>query len=276
MTMTLAHPEAEDLGRFAEGTLDDTGRAAIVAHVADCDECRIVVVDATEFVEPEVVHSDWRRWVGVAAAVVLVVAGSTFIYRETRDPLAKTREAYSRLQNRPMDVRFGDFPYVPWRWASRGSNDEVDLSLEIMRGEAVEAAELRGQSAKTLDRRGIGLLLDEHLDEAVDSFEKATAGDPNNARYQSDLSAALILSAGKAKSEADRRRQLEQAVQACKRAQQIDPHATAALFNQAIALQALDRPDDAITMYKRYLDVDPASQWASEVKDRIERLRPPH
>ena len=52
MTLLLAHPDAEDLGRFVEGTLDDPERAAIVEHIADCDDCRILVVDAAEFVEP--------------------------------------------------------------------------------------------------------------------------------------------------------------------------------------------------------------------------------
>jgi len=43
MTMTLAHPAAEDLGRFVEGTLDDAGRAAVVTHIADCDEFSILL-----------------------------------------------------------------------------------------------------------------------------------------------------------------------------------------------------------------------------------------
>lgn len=271
MTTTFAHPADEELGRFVEGTLDDAGRATVVAHIADCDECRIVVVDSAAFVEPVAERPVRRWWLAAAAGLLLVVAGTAFVYNETRDPLAKARETYRQLTVRPTEVRFGDFPYVPWK-VNRGSNDEVNIPLEIMKGDAVEAAELRGQGAKTLDRRGIGLLLDDRFDEAVASLEKATAREPNNARYQSDLSAALILAAGKAKNEADRRQQLERAVLVCKRVQQIDSLATDALFNQAIAQLALDRPDDAVKTYQRYLAVDSTSPWAKEVKARLESL----
>jgi len=64
--MTLAIPR-RGLGRFVEGTLGEHERKAIVAHIADCDECRIVVVDAAEFVEPAIVHSERRWWMSAAA-----------------------------------------------------------------------------------------------------------------------------------------------------------------------------------------------------------------
>jgi anti-sigma factor ChrR (cupin superfamily) len=45
---TLTHPDAEDLGRFIEGTLDEpAARTVVIDHVADCDECRIIIADVT-------------------------------------------------------------------------------------------------------------------------------------------------------------------------------------------------------------------------------------
>ena len=69
--MLLAHPEPETLGRFVEGTLDDPERAAIVQHIADCDECRILVVDAAELTEPAKIERH-KWWMGVAASLMLV------------------------------------------------------------------------------------------------------------------------------------------------------------------------------------------------------------
>jgi hypothetical protein len=42
---TPAHPDAEDLGRFIECTIDEPTLTDIVEHIADCDDCRIVVAD---------------------------------------------------------------------------------------------------------------------------------------------------------------------------------------------------------------------------------------
>ena len=89
MTMLLAHPEAEDLGRFVEGTLDEPERASIVQHIADCDDCRMSVVDAAEFTEPEVkVERPSSRWMGIAASLMLVAAIGTLTYYQRRDPAA--------------------------------------------------------------------------------------------------------------------------------------------------------------------------------------------
>jgi tetratricopeptide (TPR) repeat protein len=268
MTMTLAHPASEDLGRFVEGTLDDAARAAVVEHIADCDECRVVVVDSSEFIEPARAGHSW--WVAIAASVLLVAAVGTFTYSKLHDPLAKLTEEYAQLKSRPIEGRLSVLPYVPLI-RNRGSNDEVDLPLNIMQGEAASLVELSGNDAKTLHARGIGLLLDGNDKAADDSLPllmAAAAKEPSNARYQSDLAAALIAAA-KSRDTA----KLQLAVEASGRALQIDPHSREALFNRALALEFLDRKQEAIAAYTRYLALDPSSNWANEVRQHQDNLR---
>jgi len=92
--MLLAHPEAEELGQFVEGTLDEPERTAIVQHLADCDDCRMLVVDAAEFETQSAVEPQkWgiARWLATAAAVVFVVALGSFSNHEYRENAAGRR-----------------------------------------------------------------------------------------------------------------------------------------------------------------------------------------
>ncbi|MGA8810351.1 MAG: zf-HC2 domain-containing protein [Thermoanaerobaculia bacterium] len=265
--MLLDHPEAEDLGRFVEGTLDEAERIAIVDHIADCDDCRILVVDAAEFVEAPKVerHSTW--WMGIAAALILVAAIGTLTYRQLRDLEGDVKKDYAKVLNRPLEGRLSGYPYVP-RVVNRGVEEDKEIQLQIMQGEAAKLMELHGNDAKTLHAKGIGFLLgDDDKRQSVAPLQAAAERDPTNARYQSDLAAALIAAAR------DNRQMLESALAACDRALRIDPHSPEALFNRAVALDALQRPE-AQQAYERYLTVDSTSAWADEVrKQHIEPLR---
>jgi tetratricopeptide (TPR) repeat protein len=137
-----------------------------------------------------------------------------------------------------------------------------------MQGAAAELMELHGTDAKTLHAKGIGFLLaDDDKTKSIGPLQTAAERDPNNAKYQSDLAAALIAAAR------GNGPMLEQALAACDRALRIDPRSPDALFNRAVALQALGRPE-AIAAYEHYLAVDPTSPWADEVRRHIEALRP--
>jgi Flp pilus assembly protein TadD len=265
MTPTLAHPPAEDLGRFVEGTLDDSERSAIVTHIADCDECRVVVVDSAEFIEPSVTQSPRYWWMAVAAAVVLVIAGGTFTYYERRDPLAKVAKEYARLEKRPIQARLSGFAYVPF-YVPRGGNDKSDTPLLIMQAEAADAAaERSGNSAKDLHARGVALLLEgDQAADPITPLRSAANAEPNNVRYQTDLASALIEKA------AGDPAKLSEAVTACRRALQVDPHSLDALFDLGLALERLGNTADAKAAYRQYLALDPSSRAAEEVRTNLE------
>jgi hypothetical protein len=350
VTLLLAHPEAEDLGRFVEGTLADHERAAIVDHIADCDDCRMLIVDAAEFIEPanveshgesavEVQHPDFSNlkigqefkkapvhltipydetrspgfpsrpdapvagrdwgvvvqkpeklayasvskmvraprpasraayakwWMRVAASLILVAAIGGLTYRQLRDPEADVKKDYAKLSSRPLEARLSGYPYVR-RVVNRGEEDK-EIQLEIVQGAAANLMELHGDDAKTLHAKGIGFLLadgNENRKKSIAPLQAAAAADPDNAKYQSDLAAALIAAAGSDQPMLDR------ALAACDRALRIDPNSPDALFNRAVALQALERPE-ALAAYERYLRVDSTSPWADEARKNAELLR---
>ena len=286
MTMTLSHPAAEDLGRFVEGTLDDAGRSAVVTHIADCDECRIVVVDAAEFVEPAVAHSDRRWWVASAAAVAMLF-GTTFIWIAQRDPLGPIIEASAHLAKRPVEARLSGFQHRDWS-ALRGGDDqsEPDLPELELSGKIAEVLERKGDDPKTLHAKGVALLLEAMIekgrkpsdtldtrDRAVEALSAAVTRAPGNARYQSDWAAAMI-----ATGQQDRPK-LESAVRICEQALRIDSHSREALFNRALALDSLAREttdknqsQKAIAAYDRYLAIDSSSPWSNEARNNRERV----
>jgi len=286
MTMTLAHPAAEDLGRFVEGTLDDAGRAAVVTHIADCDECRIVVVDVAEFVEPAVEHSDRRWWVATAAAVAILV-GATFIWNAQRDPLTPVIEASAHQTKRHVEARLSGFQHRDWS-ALRGGGDqsESDLQESELIVKIAEVLDRQGDDPKTLHAKGVALLLEatidkeskpseilEKRDRAVRTLRAAATGAPTNPRYQSDLAAAMIATGQQDPGK------LQSAVRICDQALRIDPRSREALFNRALAFDSLARETadknqerKAIAAYDRYLAVDSSSPWSNEARNNRERI----
>lgn len=283
MTMTLAHPAAEDLGRFVEGILDDAARAAVVAHIADCDECRIVVVDATAFSEESVTAARGMGGLGwlAAAASIAIVAGGVFSWYSLRNPLAPMMETYAHLRSRPVQARLSGFPYIKVsRMRGGGESDsERDLTEVRLEGDAASVLERRGEDPKTLHAKGIAFLVTasvltgkdvaaEIIDDrnkAIENLQVAAVKAPRNTKYLSDLASALIETRTPAN--------LERAVEVCDHALQIDPRSTDALFNRAIALDLLNRTPEAIAAFRGYLAVDSSSPWATEVRETLQNPR---
>jgi tetratricopeptide (TPR) repeat protein len=289
MTMTLAHPPAEDLGRFIEGTLDDAGRAAIIEHIADCDECRIIVVDTTAFgdesaAKPRVTSG---RWLAIAASIVLVLGVGAFVWNARRDPLPPVIEAYAGVPSRLIESRLSGSQYVRLH-SMRGGEQETDPATLRLQSEIGKVLELQGNNAKALHALGVARLLSASLEKvdpraseeerrnyaegiemerakAVQDLRAAATAAPDNARYQSDLAAALIATGGAGN--------LNLAVAACNQAIKIDPRSPEALFNQAKAFQLLGRNPEAIAAYQRYLALDSSSGWADEAKQQIDFLK---
>src|SRR5207237_914369 len=120
--------------RFVEGTLADPERAAIVQHIADCDDCRILVVDAAEFIEPAKTESH-KWWMGVAAAAVLVAVIGPVGYQHFH-PLGQLEKAYGQLNNRPLETRLSDSVYVARKTMRGAGDDEIDTSAMLVASRA--------------------------------------------------------------------------------------------------------------------------------------------
>lgn len=110
---------------------------------------------------------------------------------------------------------------------------------------AMWCGELRG--AKTLER--------------VTSCGNATAA------AWSDYSAALYGEAAP-----DDAFQIAKALAAADHALDLDPKLPQALFNRALALDAMSLRTAAVDAYKKYLNGDESSPWKAEVQSRLEKL----
>src|ERR1700751_2861624 len=81
------HPDADQLSAFAEGVLPDHERVEMLAHLAECADCRQIVFLAQQAQKAEIPPSDaaaghvswWKNWgrlwpVAAALACGLLVA----------------------------------------------------------------------------------------------------------------------------------------------------------------------------------------------------------
>jgi tetratricopeptide (TPR) repeat protein len=298
MTALATHPASEELARFIEGTLKDPARAEVVEHIADCDDCRITVVDVTAFGELEakplrVARPRW--WVGIAAAIAITAGGTFFV--SGLDPLAPVKEKSAKLPSRLVAARLSGFPYAALKKIVRNAGDDTDLPAEqvgaimAVEAKAEEVLKRRGDDARMQHAKGVAALiavearlalgelndsdrqnLVKQRNDAVAMLQSAADRVQSNVTYQSDLAAALIATG----TTTNRKR----AVEVCDRARQLEPDSADALFNRAKALDLLAQNSGAATdatkaieAYNSYLKVDPSSPWADEARDRISQLR---
>lgn len=101
-------PDPERLAEFIDGVLDGVQRDEMVAHLADCGECREVLAAATTFHQAELATEQTsgdvvefkraatsRRWIRLAASVlVAAVAGLFVISSWTDDPQSPLASTY--------------------------------------------------------------------------------------------------------------------------------------------------------------------------------------
>jgi hypothetical protein len=100
------HPDAEVLTAFAERSLPELERAAVLEHLARCGECRDVLalaLPASEALQTVILpaRSRWLtwpalRWGVVAAGVVVVASFGILQYQRQRQPVAMVAKQTAR------------------------------------------------------------------------------------------------------------------------------------------------------------------------------------
>jgi CHAT domain-containing protein len=106
---------------------------------------------------------------------------------------------------------------------------------------------------------------------AVEELRRCTVGEPANDRCWSDLAAAEV-EFGRQRNDI---RVVARALAAADRALEIAPGRVEAMFNRAVALEALSLREPALVAWRRYLTADSDSPWAAEVRERIRALDKP-
>lgn len=282
VTWDAEHPDAESLAAYVNRSLSPEARETVERHASECEACREVLADTAAMVEDErgtvpAWAAPFRSWpiaagvaAGLAAAVLLMVYGGPFGGSGRTTELGALIAAYSAEPNRAVEGRLtGGFPYAPPPSVTRGgggTETSPDVRIAVAR---IEAAAAGDRSARALWALGIGALASGNADQAITALAEAARLETDNADLQSDLSAAYFAR-GRARGQQD---DLERALAAADRALALRADLAEAIFNRALALEALRRPD-AAAAWRAAASRDAGSPWAKEAAARSSSLAP--
>ncbi len=120
------------------------------------------------------------------------------------------------------------------------------------------------------------LYLTQHeFDKAIDQFEKALALGDKNAQLHNDYGVALMEKGKAERLKNEDGKSLEgfaRALEHLSKAIELDASLLEALFNRALCRQEMTLYQQAEEDWRLYLEKDPNSKWADEVKQNLKRL----
>lgn len=294
-------PPDLDLARFVDGTLPDGERAGMIEHLADCDDCREIVVMAAgapplvgpeTVVAPPVTGGDPRPpqrrvpvpvrrygpWAAAAAGLAATVVVAIQLQRPAppdaagtaADPwhvvaqtIGATRHVEARLAHLPGHVPL----VVPTRAATGPAvNFAASAVAARLAEEAAQAPADRRAAAG--QAAGVAALVAGQAGSALKLLDEAVAAAPDSPELHSDLAAAHIAIASLGS-----RVHWTAALEASEAALRISPGLPAARFNRALALEGLGRTGDARDVW-RALAANAADEqgWRDEAAAHLQRL----
>jgi tetratricopeptide (TPR) repeat protein len=273
-------PDVETLAAFSDGTLDAESRLEVMEHVADCGDCRDLIMAVTEYnVENEarpgeVVRGRFgKRWIAQFAAAAAVVAALFGVMPVRELILARNMRELERAANdlpkRTLKARLsGNFNHkdvVPTPRGGVKDQESAQLMVEYLADTAAARARTN-PSATNLHTAGVGQVLVkkyEYRQRAVVDLERAVRAEPDSAPILTDLAAAYFSRGDKG--------DYERALAAANKALSLKS-TPAAVWNRALALEELGRRPEAIAAWNEYLEIDPSSPWTEEAKTRLADL----
>jgi CHAT domain-containing protein len=271
-------PDEETLGAFLDARLDGAERLAVVAHLVTCDRC----IAGSEFVsrmrnaEPaaEVIPiHQWRRQWLIAAAIAVVVAGSSFFVwrgvngRETGIPALI---AAAPVRYRTVEPRLAGFRWAAVQRLREEPSTTTDPETLRLGGAAADVL-LRAQrdaSPEAAHAAGVAELLLQKPGEAAERLRDAAVKEPK-AETWNDLAAAYYTDAVREGHAAE----LPRALAAADQALAIAPDLSEARFNRALILERMGLRAEAAAAWRAYLQRDASSDWAAEARRHLETLQ---
>ncbi len=273
----------ETLTDYLEGGLDPAMKLASEVHLIACDECRIRLgsfmrllkeeVGAEEAAAVESIAQQWNkskhkmprrtgtfpnwlsRWVAVAAALAIaVVAVSMVIHRQAQPKSAGEIVQLLLSQNRPFESRLANEPHLPIL-RTRGVEDP-GVAYGLIAGEMTRLSADSHQMGRFY-------LLQKEFGRAISYLEIAEPEVGAEAAVHNDLGVAYM------ESDAPR---LEQAGEEFRHALDKDPLFAPAVFNRALLYERINTPEKAVAEWKRYIQLDPNSDWGKEALRRLQGL----
>lgn len=261
--------DPETLAAFAEGRLTRDEIASVLAHLRRCPAC---TADLEALRRPGAPRTA-LRWLAAAAVLVVAIASAWLL----RDRIGAGRDPVQRLVSlTPRDARIieprltGGFAWSPYIGPTRAADGAADPQRLKLAGAAGEILDDATRSSSPASRRAAGIalvLVDRPLDAAA-NLRAAAKALPQDARVHSDLAAAEYAAAAQLRTPSLYPAALADADAALR----IDARLPEGLFNRALILERLGLTQAAREAWQRFLDVDPASPWADEARERMKRL----
>lgn len=292
-------PNDLDLALFAEGRLDAAARQDLVAHLADCDDCREILAtvaaampDAVQDVAPQPAPPlpSPTRWRARAVAAALALAAMAVIgVRLAMPPAASpdgraSNAAWSDIAEaigptRTVEARLsGLSAHRPLASPTRAPSADASFALQALAARLSEAVNPPGADvAAQRDRRhvaGVAALVAGRPGEAVLLLEDALADAPEarvRAAILADLSAAHAEL-----GELAARNHWSTSLRAADDALALDAASATARFNRALALEHLGRAAEAVAAWQVVAgDTSQSEAWREEAASHLKLLAVP-
>ena len=273
----------ETLSEYLEGSLDPAIKAASEFHLIACDECRVRLgffmnilreeVSPEEASEVQVVHQQWHKanhglprrtgtfpnrllgFVAIAAVlVVAVIAGRILLQRYSEPRSASEVVQLLLAQHRPFESRLASEPHLPIV-QTRG-RDDPGIAYGLVAGEMTRL----GADSHQMGRF---YLLQKDFGRSIPYLEIAEREVGAGAAVHNDLGVAYLEGDGS---------RVEKAGEEFRHALNLDPAFAPAVFNLALFYERTSSPEPAAMQWRRYLQLDPNSDWAREAGGRLQGL----
>ncbi|MBI4853128.1 MAG: tetratricopeptide repeat protein [Acidobacteria bacterium] len=214
------------------------------------------------------VLSTWKAsQLALAASLAIVfLVGVVAIYRLRTSPvdnlvaesLATIQEI--NLKGRPTKLRFAELEFSPENTTRGSESEDLNTKLKALQNmlEPLVANDPTPKNCQTLAQI---LFLEGEYAKAIEQLEKAIQIDKTNPAIFSDL--ALSYAA---------QDNYTLALESANKALVIKPDYLPAIFNRAKIYKELGQNNEASLDIELYLNLDPNSPWASELKKELESL----
>ena len=180
------------------------------------------------FTAPTAILASILLVIGIAIAVGVI----PFRQSSHDRVLASLSRAYR--EQRPIESRLSGLDYAPWS-QSRGSSEPSIDKKELDRAELMALNEVADHpNAASYHSLGQVHLAEGRFNEAIEDFRKALTFDPNNARINSDLGAALLEKGRRDEDPNEKASELTEARIHLDRALELNRSLPDALFNRAL------------------------------------------
>jgi CHAT domain-containing protein len=283
-------PDLETLAAYLDRRLSPRDRKRVAEHVAACETCYFVLAEAAQTHPNSVTNGKtagelWREWMSnrrvtrssgvgalaTAACISLIVAAGWLQWWRPSESSELRALVAAVGSDRTIEARLtGGFSYGPLHGVVRAGEPSAatvlpDVRIAAARIEKEASAHRTPQALKSL---GISYLVMGDFNRAVPVLEEAADQPSSDPRILSDLSAAYLVRAAHNNQPQD----FAKALAVAERAAKSDPKVAEALFNRALALEALSLRVQAREAWQEYLKVDSKSGWAEEARTHLKAL----